>query len=35
VLVSAALMFTVSLTTPPASAETLRQFFDDRPEPAV
>jgi hypothetical protein len=28
VVVSAALMFTVSLTTSPASAGTLRQFFE-------
>jgi Na+/proline symporter len=32
VLVSAALMVAVSLTTSPPSAGTLRQFFDDPPE---
>jgi Na+/proline symporter len=35
VLISGALMFTVSLTTSPASAGTLRQFFDDPLERAV
>jgi hypothetical protein len=28
------LMFTVSLTTSPASAGTLRQFFEDRANPS-
>ena len=34
VAVSAALMFTISLTTSPASAGTLRQFFEDRANPS-
>jgi hypothetical protein len=34
VVVSAVLMFTVSLATSPASAGTLRQFFEDRANPS-